>query len=225
MKVAVLGTGMVGRAHAARLTELGHEVLLGTQNVDDKLGSAETDAMGNPPFSEWHKDNSSVKLVPFAEATEQGEIVINALSGQITLEVLKGLEMSIGDKIIIDIANPLDFSNGMPPTLSICNTDSLGEQIQKALPDAKIVKTLNTLNASIQVDPRQLADGDHDIFVSGNDESAKSKVIELLRSYGWTNIIDLGDISTARGTEMLLPIWLRLMGALGTPQFNFKIVK
>ncbi len=225
MKVAVLGTGMVGRAHAARLTELGHEVLLGTQNVDDKLASAETDAMGNPPFSEWHKDNSSVKLVPFAEATEQGEMVINALSGQITLEVLKGLETSIGDKIIIDIANPLDFSNGMPPTLSICNTDSLGEQIQKALPDAKIVKTLNTLNASIQVDPRQLADGDHDIFVSGNDESAKSKVVELLRSYGWTNIIDLGDISTARGTEMLLPIWLRLMGALGTPQFNFKIVK
>jgi predicted dinucleotide-binding enzyme len=225
MKVAVLGTGMVGRAHAARLTELGHEVLLGTQNVDDKLASAETDAMGNPPFSEWHKDNSSVKLVPFTEATEQGEMVINALSGQITLEVLKGLETSIGDKIIIDIANPLDFSNGMPPTLSICNTDSLGEQIQKALPDAKIVKTLNTLNASIQVDPRQLADGDHDIFVSGNDESAKSKVVELLRSYGWTNIIDLGDISTSRGTEMLLPIWLRLMGALGTPQFNFKIVK
>ena len=126
--------------------------------------------------------------------------------------------------MLIDIANPLDFSAGMPPTLFVKDTDSLGEQIQRAFPDAKVVKTLNTINATLMVDPAELADGDHTIFVCGDDAGAKATVTELLRSFGWKDVIDLGDITTARGTEMLLPIWLRLMAPLGTPAFNFKIV-
>ncbi len=128
-------------------------------------------------------------------------------------------------KILIDLANSLDFSKGMPPTLAVCNTDSLGEQIQRTFPSVKVVKTLNTMNCKLMVNPA-LVSGDHDVFVSGNDAQAKEDVKQILKTwFGWKNIIDLGDITTARGTEQLLPIWIRLMGTLGTPNFNFKIVK
>ena len=127
-------------------------------------------------------------------------------------------------KVLVDISNPLDFSKGMPPSLSVVNTDSLGEQIQRRFPEARVVKTLHTINAYLMVDPAQLAGGDHTVFVSGDDPGAKGAVTDLLRSFGWTDIIDLGDITTARGTEMLLPMWLRLFGALQKPVFNFKIV-
>ena len=134
-------------------------------------------------------------------------------------------EDNLNGKILIDISNPLDFSKGMPPTLSVSNTDSLGEQIQRRFPKVKVVKTLNTMNAFLMVDPSQLAEADHSVFVSGDDVGAKDKVIELLQSFGWSDIIDLGDISTARGAEMILPMWLRLLGALQTPILNFKIVR
>lgn len=225
MKVGVLGTSIVGRSHAAKLIELGHEVIMGTKNVSKTMAEDKPDQMGNPPFGVWHKDNPKVKLATFAEAAKHGEIVWEALNGSVAVEVLKSLEASLGDKILIDIANPLDFSKGMPPSLFVSNTDSLGEQIQRALPKVKVVKSFNTTNAYIQVNPQQLADGDHHIFVSGNDSDAKAKVIEILKSYGWKNIIDLGDIATARGTEMILPIWLRLWNALQNPNFNFKIVQ
>jgi 8-hydroxy-5-deazaflavin:NADPH oxidoreductase len=127
--------------------------------------------------------------------------------------------------VLLDIANPLDFSAGFPPTMTVKDTDSLGEQIQREFPELKVVKSLNTLTAALMVDPRRLADADHTVFVSGNDVDAKQTVIELLRAFGHTDIIDLGDISTARGAEMLLPAWLRLMGALNTPYFNFKVVR
>ncbi len=143
------------------------------------------------------------------------------------LEALKlAGERNLTDKILIDIANPLDFSRGFPPSLSVCNTDSLGEQIQRAFPGAKVVKTLNTTNALVMVDPAKVAGGDHDLFVSGNDAAAKARVTELLeRWFGWNSVIDLGDITTARGPEMLLAIWVRLYGTLGTGMFNFKIAR
>lgn len=216
---------MVGRAHAAKLAELGHEVVMGTQDVQKTLASVEKDAMGNPPFSEWHKEHKNIKLAPLAEAALVGEIIFDALKGEIALSVLKSLAKELDGKVLVDIANPLDFSKGMPPFLSVCNTDSLGEQIQSALPKTKVVKAFNTLNAYLQVDPKQLSSGDHDLFICGNDADAKAKVTEIAKSYGWQNIIDVGDITCARGTEMLLPIWLRLWGALKTPMFNFKIVK
>lgn len=224
MIVAVLGTGMVGRAHAAKLVELGHDVKVGTNYVAKTLAETKPDQMGNPPYQVWQKDNPVVKLASFADAVNNADLVLEALHGAIAVEVLKTLESAIAGKVLIDIANPLDFSKGMPPTLSVSNTDSLGEQIQKALPETKVVKTFNTMNALLQVNPKLLADGDHHIFVSGNDEDAKSKVTELLKSYGWKHIIDLGDITTARGTEMMMPVWLRLWGSLKTPMFNYKII-
>lgn len=225
MKIGILGTGMVGRAHAGKLIELGHEVVMGTKDVAKTMAETKPDAMGNPPFSVWHKTHPHVKLATFAEAANHGEIVWEALSGSSAVAVLTSVEAELAGKILIDIANPLDFSKGMPPSLFVSNTDSLGEQIQKALPKVNVVKTFNTTNAYIQVNPQQLADGDHHIFISGNNADAKAKVTEILKSYGWKNSIDLGDITTARGTEMLLPVWLRLWNALQNPNFNFKIVQ
>lgn len=224
MKIAVLGTGMVGKAHAARLIELGYDVAMGTKDIEATKASKKPDNTGQP-FSEWYKNNQQVRLMTFDDAADFGEIIINALAGHISVEVLKGLENSIGEKVLIDISNPLDFSKGMPPSLFVSNTDSLGEQIQKALPKAKVIKALNTTNATIQVNPKSLASGNHHIFVSGNDEQAKDEVIELLKAYGWEYVLDLGDITTARGTEMFLPLWLRIMGALKSPMFNIKVVK
>lgn len=225
MKIGVLGAGMVGRAHAAKLIELGHEIVIGTKDVAKTMTEDKPDAMGNPPFNVWHKDNNKVTLATFEEAAKHGEIIFEALHGAVAVEVLKTFEADLAGKILIDIANPLDFSKGMPPSLFVSNIDSLGEQIQKALPETKVVKTFNTINAMLQVNPQMLANGDHHIFMSGNDADAKVKVTEILKSYGWKNIIDLGDITTARGTEMLMPMWLRLWGTLKTPMFNYKIVK
>jgi hypothetical protein len=226
MKIAVLGTGMVGRALAGRTASLGHDVAIGTRDPEATLARTDSDAMGNPPFSAWHAEHADVALLPFADAAAHAELVINATSGGSSLEVLQlAGAQALAGKVLIDIANPLDFSAGFPPTLSVKDTDSLAEQIQRAFPEAHVVKALNTLNAILMVEPEALAGGDHSIFVSGDDADAKATVTELLRSFGWTDIIDLGDLSTARGTEMLLPIWLRLMNALGTPAFNFKIVR
>ncbi len=226
MNIGILGTGIVGRSHAARLAALGHRVTIGTRDPAKTLAVDRPDAMGNPPFGVWQKEYPGVSLVAFAGAAARGEFVINALHGGAAVETLKKVESGLDGKVLIDISNPLDFSKGMPPSLFVCNTDSLGEQIQRALPRTKVVKTLNTMNALLQVNPRELADGDHHAFVSGNDGSAKSQVIQVLKDwYGWKNIIDLGDITTARGVEMLLPMWVRLWGVLQTPLFNYSIVK
>ena len=225
MQIAVLGTGMVGRAHAARLTELGHTVTIGTRDPEQLRLRTDQDAMGNPPFSEWHADHTAVNVASLSAAAGTGELIINALNGAVSVPALTDLTEAIGDKVVLDLANPLDFSQGSPPTLFVSNTDSLGEQIQAALPKAKVVKTCNTTTASVQVNPASVAEADHHIFVSGNDAAAKRAVTALLQEYGWKHIIDLGDITTARGQEMLLPLWLRLFGTLNTPNFNFKVVQ
>jgi predicted dinucleotide-binding enzyme len=225
-KIGVLGTGTVGQAIAAKLAELGHAVVVGTRDPAGTLARSEPDAYGNPPFKVWREKHPSVELATLAQAAAHGEIVINATSGGASIEALKAAgQQNLAGKVLVDIANPLDFSRGMPPSLSICNTDSLGERIQAAFPEARVVKTLNTLNAVLMVAPRKLADGDHTVFVSGNDSAAKATVAELLKSFGWKDVVDLGDITTARGTEMILPIWLRVWGALGTPMFSFKVVR
>jgi predicted dinucleotide-binding enzyme len=153
-------------------------------------------------------------------------MIVNATSGDGSLSALTMAgEANLAGKILLDIANPLDFSAGLPPTLFVENTDSLGEQIQQKFPDAKVVKALNTMNALLMVDPKQLANGDFSVFLSGDDAAAKATVTDLLCSFGHTDVIDLGDISTARGSEMILPLWLRLWNAVGTPKFSFKIVR
>jgi predicted dinucleotide-binding enzyme len=201
VKIGVLGTGVVGTTIAAKLRELGHDVLIGSR-------SAGEDAE------------------PFADAAAHGEVVFNCTGGMVSLEALgaAGAE-NLAGKVLVDVANPLDFSQGMPPTLAVCNDDSIGEQIQRAFPEAKVVKALNTVNAAVMVKP-DLVPGEHELFICGNDEGAKSQVTELLESFGWPSerILDLGDIGAARGTEMYLPLWLRLMGATGGPNFNIRVL-
>ena len=226
MKIAVLGTGTVGQALAGRLDELAHDVTVGTRDVASTTARTAPDGMGNPAYPAWAAAHPRVRLATFAEAAAGADLLVNATSGEVSLAALAsaGAE-NLANKILIDIANPLDFSAGFPPTLFVKDTDSLGEQIQAAFPQLKVVKALNTLTAALMVNPRNLADGDHTVFVSGNDPDAKKTVVGLLESFGHTDIIDLGDISTARGTEMVLPLWVRLMSALNTPMFNIRIVR
>lgn len=226
MRVGILGTGVVGRAIGARLVELGHDVMIGTRDVAKTLAIAEPDRMGNPPFKTWQQKNPKVKLGTFTQAAANGELVVNATSGTASLDALRQAgEANLGSKVLIDISNPLDFSKGMPPTLAVSNTDSVAELIQRTFPRAKVVKTLNTVNAYLMVGPGQLAGADHTIFLSGNDAAAKTQVAGLLKSFGWRDILDLGDITTARGVEMYLPMWLRLWSSLQNPMFNVKVIR
>ena len=226
MNIAVFGTGVVGQTISEKLLELGHQVMMGTRDVKKALSRAGTDSFGRPSFPEWHSRHTAVKVGPYDEAASFGAMIINATNGGGTLSALEQAgKKSLDGKVLLDISNPLDFSKGMPPSLFVCNTDSLGEQIQRAWPGLKVVKSLNTMNAYIMVNPALIPE-DHTVFVSGDDDGAKAQVRELLRSFGWkdNNIIDVGDITTARGTEQLLPLWVRLYGKLKNPMFNFRIV-
>jgi predicted dinucleotide-binding enzyme len=226
MRFGILGTGVVGKTLAGRLDGMGHEVMVGTRDPEATMSRSEPDQYGNPPFGAWQREPPGVRLRAFAEAAAHGARVVNSTAGVASLEALEMAgEDNINGKVLIDVSNALDFSRGMPPTLWVSNTDSLGERIQRRFPGAKVVKTLHTMNAYLMVDPAQLAGGDHTVFVCGDDAEAKAKVSDLLRSFGWQDVIDLGDITTARGTEMLMPIWLRLFGVLQKPVFNFKIVR
>jgi predicted dinucleotide-binding enzyme len=227
MRIGVLGTGMVGQVLAAKLAEAGHEVVVGTRDPAATLARQEPDGYGNPPFSAWHAQHPDVKVGSFADAATHGELVVNATAGAASLDALRlAGEANLHGKVLVDLANALDFSKGMPPSLLVANTDSLGERLQRAFPDVRVVKSLNTMNALLMADPRQLADGDHTVFVCGDDDEAKAQVTQLLtEAFGWRDVIDLGDLSAARATEMVLPVWLRLMGTLRTPAFNFKVVR
>jgi predicted dinucleotide-binding enzyme len=215
---------MVGRALAAKLADLGHDVLVGTRDVDETLARTDTGPTGNAPYAEWQTEHANVRLVSYGEAGAHGEIVVNATAGQGSIAALQAAGELAG-KIVLDVANPLDFSPGFPPTLSVANTDSLGEQIQKTFPDARVVKSLNTMNAGVMVEPARVP-GDHAVFVAGEDAAAKETVKGLLREFGWSqgSIVDLGGIRAARGTEMYLPLWLSLWGALGTGDFNIAVL-
>jgi 8-hydroxy-5-deazaflavin:NADPH oxidoreductase len=215
MRVGVLGTGIVGRTIATKLVELGHEVTMGSR-------SAESRALG-----QWLEEVSGAWGGTFAEAARSAEMVFNCTAGAASLEALgaAGGE-NLAGKVLVDVANPLDFSAGMPPRLSVCNEDSLGEQIQASFPQARVVKSLNTINHLVMTEPSRVG-GAHNIFVCGNDETAKAETTSLLESFGWPpgSIIDLGEISAARGTEMYLPLWLRLFGAFGDGDFNISVLR
>ncbi len=230
MKVAILGTGNVGQTFAEKLISLGHQVMMGTRNVEVTLARKATDNYGGLPFGEWYSKNKGVQLGTFAETVKFGDMILNALQGATTISTIKSCTLSDFDgKIILDISNPLDFSKGFPPFLieGLNNTNSLGEEIQKILPTSKVVKTLNTMYSGIMVNPSMVNNGNHTNYICGNDAGAKSAVKELLRSFGWddSNTLDLGDITNARGTESTLLIWTRIYGAIKTGVFNFNIVK
>ena len=215
MRIGILGTGTVAQTLGAKLVQLGHDVKLGSRTATNEKAAA------------WAKGQGArASHGTFADAAKFGEVLFNCTAGTASLDALKAAgAANLQGKILIDVANPLDFSQGMPPTLTVCNTDSLGEQIQRAFPGAKVVKTLNTVNCEVMVNPG-LVPGAHDLFVSGNDADAKQAVTGYLRDwFGWKSVIDLGDITTARGTEMLLAAWIRVLMALGTARFNWRVVK
>ena len=226
VKIAVLGSGVVGQTLAAKLAELGHDTMLGTRDVTALLARTEPGPMQQEPFSAWHQRHPEVALGSFAETAAHAELVVNATSGAGSLDALRQAgQANLDGKVLVDVANPLDFSRGMPPTLLVASTDSLGEQLQRAFPGTRVVKTLNTMTAALMVDPGQVAGGDHHVFVSGDDPDAKAQVARLLTDgFGWRQVLDLGDITSARAAEMYVALWLRLYGALGTPMVNLKVV-
>lgn len=227
MKIAIIGTGMVGRGLAARLAGLGHDVVIGTRDIDVTLARTTPDGMGTPPYAQWQQENSNVRLVTLPEAGAHGEVVINAANGQNALAALDGIGAEpLAGKVLLDLALPLDLSNGLPPTLTISNTDSLGEQIQRAFPDARVVKSLNSVYYQVMIDPTRVP-GAHSIFVAGDDSDAKSIVEGLLAEFGWSteSIIDLGDITGARGVEMYARLFFTLYDAFGTFDFNINVTR
>jgi predicted dinucleotide-binding enzyme len=225
MNVAVLGTGSVGRALAARLDDLGHSVVMGTRDPAATLARADGDGWGAGPFATWREEHPTVGLATFADAAAGADLLVNAASGAATLDVLRlaGAD-TLGDAVLLDISNPLDFSGGFPPTLFVKDIESLAERVQVAFPELRVVKALNTLTSSLMVDPAALGESST-VFVSGDDADAKAVVVGLLESFGHDDVLDLGGLETARGTEMYLPLWLRVMGALGTGNFNIKVVR
>ena len=195
MRVAVLGTGTVGRTLAEKLRELGHETAVGSRSPDKGDGT-------------------------FADVARGAELIVNATAGEGSLAAIASIAPEDRDgKVLLDVSNPLDFSQGFPPRLFVCNDDSLGEQIQREFPELRVVKSLQTVNAQLMVDPVGT------VFVAGEDAAAKATVVELLRAFGWEDVVDLGGIDGARGTEMYLALWTRLYGAIGDAQFNLEVVR
>ncbi len=213
MKIAVLGTGVTGQTLASKLVSLGHDVMMGSRDE------------ANPKAVAWAKDQGHNALYgSFMNAADFGEIVFNCTLGTASMDALQMAgERALKGKILVDTSNPIDRSTGIWK-LTVCNTDSLAEQIQRAFPDTKVVKTLNTVNANVMVDPNKLIEKT-DVFVSGNDIEAKATVVRILKEwFGWREVIDLGDITTARSVEMYVLLWHDLRNAISSQRFNVKLV-
>ncbi|MEM8748420.1 MAG: NAD(P)-binding domain-containing protein [Actinomycetota bacterium] len=223
MRIAVLGTGMVGQSLAGGFARVGHDVVIGTRDPGATIARREPDAMGAPGFGVWYDDHSDIGVVRSAEAVDGADVVVNATNGVNSIDALDlvGSERLAG-KVLLDVANALDFTTA-PPSLAPVAAGSLAETIQERFPSARVVKSLNTMNANVMVEPGLVGDGGHTVFVCGDDEDAKATVRSLLTQLGWTDVLDLGDLSAAASVEALLPIWLRLMGTLGTPLIQFRI--
>lgn len=216
MKIGILGTGMVGNTLATKLVQLGHEVMMGSRTANSDAGQ------------QWLRlSGGKGQLGTFADAAAFGEIVLDCTNGANSLAALRlAGAKNLRGKILIHVSNPLDFSKGMPPTLTVCNNDSLGEQVQREFPETRVVKALNTVNCELMVQP-SLAPGDHVLFICGNEAAAKAEVTKrLCEWFGWkaANVVDLGDITGARGMEMWMPLWLRLYGKFGHPHFNLQLM-
>ncbi len=223
MKIGIIGSGIVAQTLGTKLVQLGHDVALGTRDpgkLDDKKGFGGS-------LRDWlAKANGKAKVVSFRDAATHGELLINATHGQNSIDALTlAGDDALGSKVLIDVSNELDASKGMPPRVGASQDSCLAERIQAAFPKLKVVKSLNTINCGVMVEPKALAGGDHSVFVSGNDAAAKAAVGELLKSFGWTDILDLGDVSSARGPEMYMAMWLRLWGATKTGTINIKVVR
>jgi predicted dinucleotide-binding enzyme len=223
MKIGIIGSGVVAQTLGSKLVEQEHDVVLGTRDpkkLDEKKMFAST-------LREWQEQNKNrAKIATFADAAAHGEILINATSGQVSIDALKlAAADKVGPKILIDVSNELDHSKGMPPAVLASQERCAAERIQATFPNLKVVKTLNTIGAPVMVNPKAVGGGDHTVFVSGNDPDAKAQVTKLLKSFGWSDVLDLGDIGSARGPEMYLAMWIRLWGATKTGMINVKVVR
>jgi hypothetical protein len=206
---------MVGSSIATKLLQLGHPVCMGAR------------AAGNEKAVAWAEQSAAASQGSFADSALFGEVVFNCTAGATTLDSLRAAgAANLDGKLLLDLTNALDFSRGMPPALTVCNHDSLGEQIQREFPSARVVKTLNTMNHLVMVDPSRVP-GEHVVFISGDDAGAKSEASELLESFGWppSRIVDLGGIVTARGAEMFVLHWVSMRQALQTADFNIAIAR
>jgi Predicted dinucleotide-binding enzymes len=212
MKIGILGTGMVGETLGTKFVQLGHQVKMGSRTANNESAAKWVESAG-----------AQASQGTFDDAATFGEMAFICLKGAVFLDVAKTLNpTALAGKVIVDVSNPLEFSNGVM-SLSLCNTNSLGEEVQKALPSAKVVKTLNTVNCGVMVDPAK--GGNPTMFLCGNDADAKKKVTDVLKSMGWRDIIDIGDITKSRGTEALMHLWMNLYGIFGNPHFGWKIVR
>jgi predicted dinucleotide-binding enzyme len=224
VKIGVLGTGVVGRTLAGRLAGLGHDVVVGTRDPDATLARNEPDRQGTPPYAQWQEQNPAVGLVTLAEAGDQAELLVNATAGAASVDALTaaGVAERAG-LVVLDVANPLVFSAD-GPSLSVANDDSLAETLQRAFPNVRVVKSLNTMNAGVMVDPGRVP-GDHVVFVAGDDAAAKETVTSLLGEFGWPadRVVDLGGLRGARGAEMFVMLWWSMAQSLGTFDFNIGI--
>ena len=223
MKISVLGTGQVGRALAGGLAALGHEVAVGTRDPDATLARAEPDAQGTPPYARWQEEHPDVRLVTLAEAGADAELLVNATSGSASRDALAAAGAGERDGLVVlDVANPLVFgADGL--SLSVANTDSLAETLQRAFPAARVVKALNTVNSAVMVDPARVP-GQHVMFVAGDDAAAKDTVTGLLGELGWAGrVLDLGGLRAARGMEMYVVLWWYAARAVGTFDLNVTV--
>jgi predicted dinucleotide-binding enzyme len=215
MNIGILGTGIVGQTIGSRLVYLGHNVKMGSRTIDNANARAWVRAV-----------KESASQGTFNDAAAFGEVLFNCTSGRGTLSAIESIKtVHLNNKVLVDIANPLDYSRGMLPVLTVCNYDSLGEQIQHERPLLRVVKALNNMNVEVMVHPERVP-GRHDVFICGNDDDAKSMVtMILIEWFGWESVIDLGDITNSRGMEMAILLWISLHKKLGTDIFNFKVVK
>ncbi|MFB6529477.1 NADPH-dependent F420 reductase [Streptomyces sp. NPDC056399] len=216
MKIAVLGTGEVGRRLATKLASLGHEVAVGSRTADNAEAVKWAEEYGGE-----HGGHGT-----FADVAGPAELVVNATGGLVSLAVLRSVGADgLRGKVLLDVSNGLDFSEGFPPKVVTPDGVSVAEQLQRAFPEARVVKSLNTMTNTVMVEPGRVP-GHHNVFLSGDDEDAKAVVAGLLGSFGWApdRILDLGDLTSARATEQLVQLWLRLYGMLGTGDFNFSVV-
>jgi predicted dinucleotide-binding enzyme len=216
MRIAVLGTGAVGATLGSAFVASGHEVRMGSRTAGNERAVAWVEATG-----------AGASEGTFADAASWGEVVVNATGGLVSVDALTaaGAE-NLAGKVLLDVANPLDFSEGFPPKVAQPDGRSLGELLQATFPGAHVVKTLNTMNADVMVHPRSLS-STHSVFVAGDNDDAKSVAADLLRGFGWEDgeIVDAGGIGAARGLELYLPLWLTLMGSFGSPTFNVSVVR
>lgn len=224
MLIAVLGTGVVGRTLAGGFAGLGHAVVVGTRDPAATLARSEPDGQGTPPYAQWQEQNPGVRLVPLADAGAHAELLVNATSGEASADALAAA--GVGDRaglVVLDVANPLVFTaDGL--ALSVANTDSLAETLQRAFPAARVVKALNTMTAAVMVDPGRVP-GEHVVLVAGDDAAAKETVAGLLGEIGWSpgRVVDLGGLRAARGMEMYVMLWWSLTQAMGTYDVNIAV--